>query len=98
MLPPLWLLPMLQRIVGKKEIAFWHRLDLEMGKELELGVPPPDVWIEDVGWWVQWGLEQGPVEEGLPLLALGAEPMEVEGSTKQVQEDGAMVEDDAVLD
>ena len=40
---------MLQRVASKEEVAFWYGLYLEMGEELELGVPPPDVWIENVG-------------------------------------------------
>ena len=41
----------------EEEAAFWHGLDLEMGEELELGVPPQDIQLKDVGWWVWWGLE-----------------------------------------
>ena len=37
------------------------------------------------------------VQGGLPLLALGAEPMEVEGGPEQVQEHGAMAEDNATV-
>ena len=36
--------------------------------------------------------------EGPPLPALGVEPMEVEGGAKQVQEDGATVEDDTMVE
>ena len=39
----------------EEEVAFWHGLDLEIREELELRVPPLDIWIEDVGWRVQWG-------------------------------------------
>ena len=52
MLPMLWLLLMPQKMMARKEEAFWHRLDLEMGEELELGVPTPDVWVEDMVQWV----------------------------------------------
>ena len=44
------------------------------------------------------GAEPEMAEEGPPLTALGAEAMEVEGGAKQVQEDGAMVEDDAIAE
>ena len=40
---------MQQRMSGKEKVAFWHGLDLEMGEELKLGVPPPDIWLEGVG-------------------------------------------------
>ena len=43
MLPLLWLILLLQRMSTKEEAVFWHGLDLEMGEELELGVPPPDI-------------------------------------------------------
>ena len=64
MLPPLWLLPMLQTMMAKEEEAFWLKLDLKMGEELELGVPPPNVGIEDMGWWVRWGPEPMLVQKG----------------------------------
>ena len=40
MLPPLWLIPMPRRMSTKEEAGFWHGLELEIGEELELGVPP----------------------------------------------------------
>ena len=89
---------MLQRMLGKEEDAFWHGLNLKMGEELELVVPPRDIQIEDIGQRVWWGPEPKLVQEGLPFLALGAEIIEVEGGTKQVQEDGTMVEDDAMAE
>ena len=53
-----------------------------MGEEIELGVMPPDVWIKEMGQLVWWALEPVLAQEGLPLLALGEELMEVEGATK----------------
>ena len=37
-------------MLDKEEMAFWHGLDPEMGEELELGGPPLDIQLEDVGW------------------------------------------------
>ena len=74
---PLWLMLMPQRMLGKEGAAFWNGLDLEMEGELELGVPPPDVQLENVGQQMCWGLEPEPVEEGLLLPAVGVEPIEV---------------------
>ena len=65
-----------------------------MREELELGPPPPNVQLEGVGQWVSWGPELQLVQEGPPLSPLQAEPMDLDG-TKQVQEDGAMAEEDA---
>ena len=59
-----------QKMITEKKAAFWHRLDLEMGEELELGVPPPDIQLKDVGWRVWWGPGPEPVPEGLPLSPL----------------------------
>ena len=58
---------MLQRMMGKKEAAFWYRVYLKIGEELELGVPPPDVWIENMGQRVLWGPEPELVKEGPPV-------------------------------
>ena len=52
-----------QRMAAKEEEAFWLRLDLGTGEDLELGVPLPDLWIEDMGQWLWWGPE--------PVLAQG---------------------------
>ena len=57
MLPLLWLIPMPQRMTTKEEVVFWHVLDLEIGEDLELGVPPPDIWLKDVGWQLWLGPE-----------------------------------------
>ena len=79
MLPVLQLLPMPQRRTAKQEEEFLYRLHIEMGEQLELGVLPPNIRIEDVSWQVRWGLELVLVQEGPPLLPLGEEPMEAEG-------------------
>ena len=63
---------------------------METGEELELGPPSPNIQLEDTGQWVCWGLEVEPELECPPLLALRAEPMEVEEGTEQDQKDGAM--------
>ena len=62
-----------------------------MGEELELGVLPQDIQLEDMGQQVQLGPEPELVEEGLPLLALGVELMEVEGGAEQAQENDAVL-------
>ena len=51
-------------------------------EELELGMPHPDVQLEDVGWRVWWGPEPEPVAEGPPLLPLREELIEVEEGAK----------------
>ena len=66
-----------------------------MQVELEVGPPPPNIQLEEVGQWVLWVLELEPAPEGTPLLPLWVELMEVDG-TKQAQEDGATVEEDAM--
>ena len=48
-MPPLWLLPMLQRISKEQEEEFWCGRDLMTGEELELGRPPPRVQLEEAG-------------------------------------------------
>ena len=42
-MPPLQLVLMLRKMVEEEEGAFWHRLDLEMQEELDLGPPPPNI-------------------------------------------------------
>ena len=61
-----------------------------MGEELELGLPPLRVQLEEAGWRVLWGPAVEPAEEGTPLAALGLGPMEVDGA-EQAPEDGAVV-------
>ena len=76
----------------EEEEAFWCRLDVAMGEELELGPPPPNVQLEEAGRQVPWGPALEPAQEGPPLLPLGPGPMEVDG-TEQAPEDGAAWED-----
>ena len=85
-MPPLWLLPLPQRMSVAQEENFWQGRDMAMGEELELGPPPPTVQLEEAGWRIPWGL----AEEGLPLSPLELGVMEVD-STKQVPADGAAV-------
>ena len=59
-----------QQIADKKEKCFWLGQDLESGKELELGAPPKDVQMEEVGERVTWGLAIEPAPEGSPLVPL----------------------------
>ena len=96
-MPPQWLVPMLQKMMKEEEEAFWHRLDVETGQELDLSPLPPNVQLEEAGWQVLWGLELELVQEGPPLSPLVLGPMEVDGA-KQAPEDGAMSEEDAVGD
>ena len=89
-MPPLQLLPMLQRILVVQEENFWWGWDLEMGEELELGPPPPTIQLEEAGWLIPWGLVVKPAKESPPLPPLGPGAMEVDGA-EQVLEDGATV-------
>ena len=61
------------------------------GEVLELGIPPKDVQMEEVGKRVTWGpvIELAP--EGPPLVPLTEAPNEESGAAP-VQEDGAMVD------
>ena len=47
-----------QRMMDKEEERLCLGQDLEFSKELELGVLPRDVQMEEVGQWVMWGLSQ----------------------------------------
>ena len=93
-MPPLWLLPMLQRISLVEKEAFWCGWDVAMGEELEMGPPPPSIQLEEAGQWVPWGLVVEPADKGPPLSPLGPGLMELD-SAKQVLEDGAAVEEAA---
>ena len=57
---------------------------------LEQGIPPTDVWMEDVGKWVRWGPESILAQAGPPLEPMGEVLMEVEEAAMPAQEDGAM--------
>ena len=76
----------------QEEEAFWRRLYMAMGEELELGPPPLTIQLEEAGWWVPWGPSVEPAQEGPPLSPLGPGPMEVD-SAKQVPEDSGVAED-----
>ena len=66
-MPPLWQVPMLQKMMTAQEDAFWYGLDVEMGEELELGPPPLTVQLEEVAWQIPWGPVVEPAQEGRPL-------------------------------
>ena len=55
----------------EEEKRFWCGQDLASGKALELGVPPRDIQMEEVGKRVMWGPAIEPAPEGLPLAPLG---------------------------
>ena len=78
----------------KEEKHFWLGQDLASSKALELGVPPEDVQIEEVGERVMWGPAIEPASEGPPLAPLVEAPYEETGAAP-VQEGGATVDDDA---
>ena len=71
---------------------------MEIREELEIGVLPPDIWLEHMGQRLCWGPGAEPAPEGPALLALGAELMEVEGGVKQAQKDSTIVENDAMAE
>ena len=58
----------------EEEEHFWRRQDLASGKALELGIPPEDVQMEEVGERVMWGPAIEPAPEGPPLAPLGEAP------------------------
>ena len=64
----------------EEEGAFWHGLDIETREELELGIPPPNICLTDVGRWVWWGPNPELALKGPPLLPLRVELMEVDGA------------------
>ena len=55
----------------EEEKHFWCGQDLASSEALELGVPPKDVQMEEVGEQVTWGPAIELVLEGLPLAPLG---------------------------
>ena len=91
-MPPLWLLPMLWRILKEQVEDFWCGWDVAMGKELETGPPSLMVQLEKAGWQILSGLVVEPTKEGPPLSPPGPGPIEVDGAD-QVLEDGATVEE-----
>ena len=91
-MPPLQLLPILQRMSVAQEENFWWAWDVVTGEKLELGPPPPTIQLEEVGQRIPWGPAVELAEEGLPLSPLGLGRMEVDG-VEQAPEDSAMVEE-----
>ena len=63
---------------------------------LEQGVLPLDIQMEEVGQQVTWGPEPVLAQEGPPLVPL-MEVLNEESGTALVQEDGAMVGNEATL-
>ena len=59
-----------QWMTYEEEERFWLGQDLESSEALELGIPPEDVQLEEVGQWVTWGLVIEPALEGPPLAPL----------------------------
>ena len=55
----------------EKEEHFWCGQDLVSGKAPELGIPPEDVQMKEVGKRVTWRLAIEPAPEGPPLAPLG---------------------------
>ena len=60
-----------QRMMVEEEKHFWCGQDLASGEALELGIPPKDFQMEEVGEWVMWGPAIEPAPEGPPLAPLG---------------------------
>ena len=63
-----------RQMTVKEEEHFWHGQDLASSKALELGVPPEDVRMEEVGERVMWGPVIEPALEGPPLTPLEEVP------------------------
>ena len=84
-----------QQMMGEEEEHFWLRQDLESGDLLELGVPPEDIQMEEVGERVVWGLAIELAPEGLALAPFPEVPNK-ESGTVPVQEDGATADDNAM--
>ena len=85
-----------QQMMDKEEKHFWLGQDLASGKTLELGVPPEDVQMEEMGKRVMWGPAIEPAPQGLPLALLTEAPIE-ESGTVLAQKDGATAHDDAMV-
>ena len=62
---------------------------------LELGIPPKNIQMEEVGEQVTWGPAIELAPEGPPLAPLMEAPEE-ESGTALAQEDGATVDNDAM--
>ena len=59
-----------QWMTFEEEKHFWRGQDLVSSKALELGVPPEDVQMEEVGERATWGPVIEPALEGPPLAPL----------------------------
>ena len=86
---------MLQWMMDEEEKCFWLGQNLESGEALELGIPPKNIQMEEVGERVTWGPALEPVPEGLPLVPLTEVPIKESGAMP-VQEDGAMADNEAM--
>ena len=62
------------QMIVEEEKCFWHRQDLASREALELGIPPEDIQMEEVGEQVTWGSAIEPLPEGLPLAPLTEAP------------------------
>ena len=58
----------------EEEKCFWRSQDLASSKALELGVPPKDIQMEEVGERVMWGPAIELAPEGPPLVPLEEVP------------------------
>ena len=63
-----------RQIMVEEEERFWHGQDLASSEALELGIPPEDIQMEEVGERVMWGPAIEPAPEGPPLAPLGEAP------------------------
>ena len=59
-----------KKITVEEEKRFWHGQDLASSKALELGIPPKDMQMEEVGDRVMWGPVIELALEGPPLAPL----------------------------
>ena len=55
----------------EEEKGFWLGQDLTFGEALELGIPPEDIQMEEMGEQVMWGPAIELAPEGPPLVPLG---------------------------
>ena len=85
---------MLQWMTDEEEKRFWLRQDLASSKALELGIPPKDVQMKEVGERVMWGPAIEPAPEEPPLVPLMEVPNEESGDA--LVQGSATVDDNAV--
>ena len=60
-----------RQMMVKEEKRFWRGQDLASGKALELGIPPRDIQMEEVGERVTWGQAIEPAARRTALGTLG---------------------------